>query len=258
MATIDRGFLVTSAHIEMLRRLPEKMCDAVLGAAFRAAIGMPSESKIKDPTGVLDALIGAICAEAVRFDARGAEKRAKDAERKRKSASRESPNPTESNGIQRSPTESNGENGASCLLQRPESDGIQRNPTESNGIQRNPNHETESEQKEEKEEKEQNVCTRTREAPSVKELVAWTETHFASPHPSREWLADWHMRMTEGGWTSGRGKSLLVGGVWQRELSAWWAVEKKNIAARAAEQDSAAPATGAGRVAVPMYTGEIV
>lgn len=258
MATIDRGFLVTSAHIEMLRRLPEKVCDAVLGAAFRAAIGLPTESKIKDPTGVLDALIGAICAEAVRFDERGAEKRAKDASRKRKSAMRENAIPPESNGIQRNPTESSGENGGECLLMRGNSDGFRRNPTESDGIRRNPNGKTESTQKEEKEEKEENVCIRTREAPTLGELAAYTETHFGSPHPPREWLAEWLGRMNEGGWINGAGKSLLVRGLWQRELSAWWARDKKNISARAAEQDSAAPSTGAGRVAVPMYTGEIV
>lgn len=236
---LSRGFLVAEAHVEMLKRLPEKMCDKVLGAAFRTALGMSNTSEIKDATGILNALVGAISAAAIRFDEENAEKRRVDAERKRRVKIGCIRDLTESNGIQRNPTES---------------DGIRRNPCAENGIR--------VEGREGKNER--SVYTRTGEnadddaasAPSVDALERWCEVHI-SPRPPVEWLTQWRQRMDEGAWRSSRGQNLLVGGAWRRELSAWWAVEKKNIASRAVESDSPAPSTGAGRVAVPMWTGAV-
>ena len=69
---------------------------------------------------------------------------------------------------------------------------------------------------------------------SLEKIREWVETHFPSPHPPDEFLAEFHRRMEESGWQDSRGRSL-AGGRWQRELSAWWNAEKKNLAARAVQ-----------------------
>lgn len=261
---LSRGFLVAEAHVEMLKRLPEKTCDKVLGAAFRTALGMSNTSEIKDATGILDALVGAISAAAIRFDEENAEKRRADADRKRRGKIRCIRDLTECDGIQRN---DEGENMATTYCHEKsavDSVGFRRIPSESDGTARIPCAENgiRIERKERKNER--SVYTHTGEnadddaasAPSVDALERWCEVHI-SPRPPVEWLVQWRQRMDEGAWRSSRGQNLLVGGAWRRELSAWWAVEKKNIAARAVESDSPAPSTGAGRVAVPMWTGAV-
>lgn len=242
---LTRGFLVTEAHIDMLRLLPEKTCDKVLGAAFRAALGMPSTAEIKDGSGVLEALVGAISAAALRFDAENAEKRRKDAARKSIAKSASSRNPRESEGIRGNPKESEGEN---------------RNPNPRTGIRAEGNEGNEGNEGEYTQMRyggDVNDGGLTAAAPpSVESIADWCEVHI-SPQPPAEWLADWRARMCEGGWRGSRGQNLLAHGLWRRELSAWWARARKNISAPAAEQDLPAPVNGAGRVAVPMYTGEI-
>lgn len=260
---LSRGFLVAEAHVEMLKRLPEKTCDKVLGAAFRAALGMSSTSEIKDVTGVLDALVGAIATAATKFDEENAVKRRADAERKRRGKIGIQRNPMESDGIQRNPSEEIGMESYCHNINGEDSNGFRWNPTESNGIQRNPNAKNGIRVEGKKEGKKECVYTRTgengdeSEAPTVDVIERWCEVHV-SPRPPVEWLAQWRSRMDEGGWRSSRGQNLLVGGAWRRELSAWWAVEKKKFAARAVESELAAPSTGAGRVSVPMWTGEEV
>lgn len=242
---LTRGFLVSEAHIDMLKLLPEKTCDKVLGAAFRAALGMSATLEIKDGTGVLEALVGAIAAAAERFDAENAEKRRKDAVRKRIVKTVSPRNPKESEGIRRNPRESEGEN---------------RNPNPCAGIRVERSERSEGSEREYTQSCEDVNCDdgglTAVAPPSVESLADWCEVHI-SPRPSAEWLSDWRTRMCEGGWRGSRGQNLLAHGLWRRELSAWWARERKNISARAVEQDLPAPSTGAGRVAVPMYTGEI-
>lgn len=262
---LSRGFLVSEAHVEMLKRLPEKTCDKVLGAAFRAALGMSSTTEIKDTTGILDALVGAIAAAALKFDAENAEKRRADAERKRRGKSGIQRNPTESDGFQRNGADENRSTTYCHEENADDSDGIRWNPMESNGTARNPNAQNGIRVERKERRKERSVYTHAGEnagceesgpIPDVSALERWCEIHI-SPRPPVEWLAQWRQRMDEGGWRSSRGQNLLVGGAWRRELSAWWAVEKKNIAARAVESESPAPSTGAGRVAVPMWTSEV-
>ena len=81
---VTRGVLVKEEHVETLRRLPAKTMDAVVGAAFRAAIGMEADLAVKDPTGILVAMVQSIAVAAQKFDENEVERKAKDAERKRK------------------------------------------------------------------------------------------------------------------------------------------------------------------------------
>lgn len=91
------------------------------------------------------------------------------------------------------------------------------------------------------------------EAPSSARIMSWAAVHF-SPPPPAEFVEDFRARMAEGGWRDARGRDLLRGGTWRRELSAWWSVERrKERQARAAAEPPAS--TGAGRVEVPMFDG---
>lgn len=81
---VTRGVLIKEEHVETLRRLPVKTMDAVVGAAFRFAIGEKGELAVKDATGILEALAQSIAVAAQKFDENEVERKAKDAERKRK------------------------------------------------------------------------------------------------------------------------------------------------------------------------------
>ncbi len=81
---VTRGVLVKEEHVETLKRLPARTMDAVLGAAFRAAIGESAALAVKDPTGILEAMVQSIAVAAQKFDENEVERKAKDAERKRK------------------------------------------------------------------------------------------------------------------------------------------------------------------------------
>lgn len=83
---VARGVLIREEHIETLKRLPNKTMDAVLGAAFRVAIGEMGALAVKDPTGILDAVVQSIAVAALKFDENEKERRARDAERKRRKA----------------------------------------------------------------------------------------------------------------------------------------------------------------------------
>ena len=81
---VARGVLIREEHIETLKRLPNKTMDAVLGAAFRVAIGEMGALAVKDPTGILDAVVQSIAVAALKFDENEKERRANDAERQRR------------------------------------------------------------------------------------------------------------------------------------------------------------------------------
>ena len=81
---VARGVLIREEHIETLKRLPNKTMDAVLGAAFRVAIGEMGALAVKDPTGILDAVVQSIAVAALKFDERENERRKNDAERQRR------------------------------------------------------------------------------------------------------------------------------------------------------------------------------
>lgn len=83
---VARGVLIREEHIETLKRLPNKTMDAVLGAAFRVAIGEMGALAVKDPTGILDAVVQSIAVAALKFDENEKERRARDVERKRRKA----------------------------------------------------------------------------------------------------------------------------------------------------------------------------
>ena len=83
---VARGVLIREEHIETLKRLPNKTMDAVLGAAFRVAIGEIGALAVKDQTGILDAVVQSIAIAALKFDENEKERRARDAERKRRKA----------------------------------------------------------------------------------------------------------------------------------------------------------------------------
>lgn len=104
---------------------------------------------------------------------------------------------------------------------------------------------TPTKDKEKDKEKEECVPGGTTLVPDFDRVKAWAETHFC-PVPPDEFLREWHNRMCEGGWIDKRGGDLTVRGRWQRELSAWWNVEKKNSAPRAVGV-AATPAAGAVR-----------
>lgn len=77
---VARGVLIREEHIETLKRLPNKTMDAVLGAAFRVAIGEMGALAVKDPTGILDAVVQSIAIAALKFDEKEKERMARDAE----------------------------------------------------------------------------------------------------------------------------------------------------------------------------------
>ena len=83
---VARGVLIREEHIETLKRLPNKTMDAVLGAAFRVAIGEMGALAVKDSTGILDAVVQSIAVAALKFDENEKERRNRDAERKRRKA----------------------------------------------------------------------------------------------------------------------------------------------------------------------------
>ena len=77
---VARGVLIREEHIETLKRLPNKTMDAVLGAAFRVAIGEMGALAVKDQTGILDAVVQSIAIAALKFDEKEKERMARDAE----------------------------------------------------------------------------------------------------------------------------------------------------------------------------------
>ena len=86
---VARGVLIREEHIETLKRLPNKTMDAVLGAAFRVAIGEMGALAVKDPTGILDAVVQSIAIAALKFDEKEKERMARDAEAHSESRKRE-------------------------------------------------------------------------------------------------------------------------------------------------------------------------
>ena len=86
---VARGVLIREEHIETLKRLPNKTMDAVLGAAFRVAIGEMGALAVKDPTGILDAVVQSIAVAALKFDENEKERRERDAAAKRERRKRD-------------------------------------------------------------------------------------------------------------------------------------------------------------------------
>ena len=103
---VARGVLIREEHIETLKRLPNKTMDAVLGAAFRVAIGEMGALAVKDPTGILDAVVQSIAVAALKFDEKEKERRAGDAERQRRyrNSTGKTDNPRDKRGHERDET----------------------------------------------------------------------------------------------------------------------------------------------------------
>lgn len=100
---VARGVLIREEHIETLKRLPNKTMDAVLGAAFRVSIGGIGALSVKDPTGILDAVVQSIAVAALKFDEKEKERRAGDAERQRRyrNSKGKNENPRDNSGQER-------------------------------------------------------------------------------------------------------------------------------------------------------------
>jgi len=95
---VARGVLIREEHIETLKRLPNKTMDAVLGAAFRVAIGEMGALAVKDPTGILDAVVQSIAVAALKFDENEKERRERDAAAKRERRKRDEKAPCQRDG----------------------------------------------------------------------------------------------------------------------------------------------------------------
>lgn len=81
--SVTRGVLIHENHITMIKCLPEKTMDAVLGAAFRICMGQKASLAVKDCNGILSALTQSIAEDAMKFDELSAAKRKNETERKR-------------------------------------------------------------------------------------------------------------------------------------------------------------------------------
>lgn len=80
---VGRGFLVSKAHISMLKKLRPGVRSAVLGAAFARAFELDDCDAPEDEFGLLSSLADAVAADALDFDERGEERRRRDADRQR-------------------------------------------------------------------------------------------------------------------------------------------------------------------------------
>lgn len=241
MSAITGGFIVDANFTGTLDVLDFKELGFVLAAAYLKAHGRDAEvPSIKNRYQL--GTINGIVALATKFDEVGIERRKRDAERKRrKSSSRDIPL---------------------------ESDGIQRTPTESADAKRNPRKQTN------KQTNEQNERTLTRASareaaaatdelpdegevanvvksvspicrpvidnpPSLDTLRDWVANHWAPPHPPEAFLAYYHEQMSRRGWNDDRGRPLLGTG-WRTSLQRWWEVEQKKIGAPLSARDGSA------------------
>lgn len=255
-----RGFLVSEAHVSMLRSLRPDVRAAVLGAAFSQAFDLDGGEAPADEFGVLAALAAAVASDALDFDERGEELRRKDAARKRGRRGCGGAETGGSENVRWTKTASDGRENrpadAENVLRTDENEGVQRTLFASVGQKPRPSdaENVRSRIEENRKEEKGSVCNAhtRKDPPTADRIASWAEVHF-SPPPPREFVDDFHARMTEGDWRDARGRDLLSAGCWQRELSAWWAQEKKHSAPRG--RDDVPASTGAGRVAVPLFDG---
>ncbi len=235
------GFLIDANFGGVLDMLDFKELGVVLAAAYLKAHGREDEvPTIKNRYQL--GMINGIVALAAKFDETWAERRKRDAERKRRK-----------NSVREIPLES---------------DGIQRTPTESADEKRNPRRQTDRQT----DRQDGRTLTRAsaREAaaatddlpdegevanvvkavspicrpviddpPSLDTLRDWVANHWAPPHPPEAFLAYYHEQMSRRGWNDDRGRPLLGTG-WRTSLQRWWEVEQKKIGAPLSARDGSA------------------
>lgn len=218
--SIRRGFFVSESLIPFISRLPERVRTAVIGASFARAYNLPEPKIPADSSGTLAALVDGIVSSAKEFDENGQKKKQNEAASK---WLKRNPGSSLSDYVRRTKTDKSGQN-----YVRLEENRIEKK--EVCDTHACPSDKSQSDTSD---------STADERFPTVGQVVDWAQVHFC-PVPPAEFLAEFHRRMTEGGWRGSRGQSL-AGGRWQRELSAWWAQEQKN-SARALRGD--APTAG--------------
>ena len=235
------GFLIDANFGGVLDMLDFKELGVVLAAAYLKAHGREDEVPTIKNRYQLGTING-IVALAAKFDETWAERRKRDAERKRRK-----------NSVREIPMES---------------DGMQRTPMESADEKRNPRRQTDRQT----DRQDGRTLTRAsaREAaaatddlpdegevanavkavspicrpviddpPSLDTLRDWVANHWAPPHPPEAFLAYYHEQMSRRGWNDDRGRPLLGTG-WRTSLQRWWEVERKKIGAPLSARDGSA------------------